>query len=48
MEATKVRVFGTQGMKVFIVSTLLSYKSKDGYKASIVRVKEVKPHTDSV
>ena len=48
MEATKVRVFGTQGMKVFIVTTLLSYKTKDGYRASLVRVKEVKLHTGSV
>ena len=42
MEAMKVRVFGTQGMKVFTVTTLLSYKTKDGYRGSVVRVKEVK------
>ena len=48
MEATKVRVFGTQGMKVFIVPTLLSYKTKDGYRGSLLRVKEVKRHTDRI
>lgn len=48
MKATKVRVFGTQGMKVFIVTTLLSYKTKDGYRGSILKVKEVKGHTDSI
>ena len=42
MEAMKVRVFGTQGMKVFTVTTLLSYRTKDGYRGSVVRVKEVK------
>ena len=42
MEAMKVRVFGTQGMKVFLVTTLLSYKTKDRYRGSVVRVKEVK------
>ena len=42
MEAMKVRVFGTQGMKVFTVTTLLLYKTKDGYRGSVVRVKEVK------
>ncbi len=42
MEATKVRVFGTQGMKVFTVTTLLSYKTKDGYRGSLVRAKLVK------
>jgi len=42
MEAMKVRVFGTQGMKVFLVTNLLSYKTKDRYRGSVVRVKEVK------
>ena len=42
MEAMKVRVFGTQGMKVFTVTTLLSYRTKDRYRGSVVWVKEVK------
>jgi len=41
IEAVKVRVLGTQGMKLYLVRTLLSYKTKDGYRGSLVRVKVV-------
>ena len=39
-ESKQVHGMGTKGLTVYIVTTLMTYKTKDKYNGYIVRVKE--------
>ena len=39
-ESKQVHGMGTKGLTVYIVTTLMTYKTKDNYNGYIVKVKE--------